>query len=195
MKNIIILVAAVVTMTACNKSKKQEEALREKQVTIDSMRMQSELQLTRQRILDSVNLVSEQNKVILNPIGSDQAPVKTVRPSKGSTKGNTTAPPKTTGTPTVATDNTGVNNNTTVEEKKGMSGKTKGAIIGTAAGIITGAAAGAIINKEDPLKGGVIGGVIGGAVGSGVGYGGGAASDRKKAKQDSINRANAAKNP
>jgi hypothetical protein len=194
MKNIIIIVAAVVTMTACNKTKKQEEALRDKQSTIDSMRMQSELQLTRQRILDSVNLISEQNKVILNPIGSDNTPVKTVRPSR-STKGNTTAPPKASGTPTVATDNTGVNNNTTVEEKKGMSGKTKGALIGTAAGIITGAAAGAIINKEDPLKGGVIGGVIGGAVGSGVGYGGGAAADRKKAIQDSINKANAAKNP
>ncbi|MES2762025.1 MAG: hypothetical protein V4677_07460 [Bacteroidota bacterium] len=205
MKNIIIIVAAAVVMTACDKSKPQVDEIARQQDVIDSMKMQSELQLTRQRIIDSVNLISAQNQVILNPIGSDNTPVPTVRPTKP-TRPNTSAsvPPKgngTGGTVAVPTDNTAVSPGTvaattpTVEEKKGMSGKTKGAIIGAAAGVITGAAAGAIINKDNPLQGGIIGGVIGGAVGSGVGYGGGSAADKKKAKQDSINKANAAKNP
>jgi hypothetical protein len=65
-------------------------------------------------------------------------------------------------------------------EKKGMSNKTKGALIGTGAGVVAGAVAGALINKEDPGKGAAIGGALGGAVGSGVGYGAGAAKDKKK---------------
>lgn len=65
-------------------------------------------------------------------------------------------------------------------EKKGMSNKTKGALIGTGAGVVAGAVAGALINKDDPGKGAVIGGAVGGAVGSGVGYGAGAAKDKKK---------------
>jgi hypothetical protein len=65
-------------------------------------------------------------------------------------------------------------------EKKGMSNKTKGALIGTGAGVVAGAVAGALINKDDPGKGAAIGGALGGAVGSGVGYGAGAAKDKKK---------------
>lgn len=64
--------------------------------------------------------------------------------------------------------------------KKGMSNKTKGALIGTGAGVVAGAVAGALINKDDPGKGAVIGGAVGGAVGSGVGYGAGAAKDKNK---------------
>jgi len=74
------------------------------------------------------------------------------------------------------------NSSEATAEKKGMSNKTKGALIGTGAGVITGAVAGALINKEDPGKGAVIGGAVGGAVGSGVGYGAGAAKDKKKKK-------------
>ncbi len=68
----------------------------------------------------------------------------------------------------------------TTVEKKGMSNKTKGALIGTGAGVVAGAVAGALINKDDPAKGAAIGGAVGGAVGSGVGYGAGAAKDKKK---------------
>ena len=72
------------------------------------------------------------------------------------------------------------NSQAATAEKKGMSNKTKGALIGTGAGVVAGAVAGALINKDDPAKGAVIGGAVGGAVGSGVGYGAGAAKDKKK---------------
>ncbi len=65
-------------------------------------------------------------------------------------------------------------------EKKGMSNKTKGALIGTGAGVVAGAIGGALIDKENPGQGALIGGAVGGAVGSGVGYGAGAAKDKKK---------------
>ncbi len=63
-------------------------------------------------------------------------------------------------------------------KKKGMSNKTKGALIGTGAGIVGGAVTGAAVSK-DKGKGAVVGGIIGGAVGSGVGYGAGAKKDEK----------------
>jgi hypothetical protein len=190
MKHMIIIVATVFTITACSDSKPEvENNASARQSTIDSMKMQSELQLTRQRIIDSVNLINAQNNVIVNSI----EPSPTYHTTHKS-HGNAVKNPIVTNPATNSSDHTAVNNNTstasTPEEKKKMSGKTKGAIIGAAAGIITGAAAGAIINKENPVQGGIIGGAIGGAVGSGVGYGGGNAADNKKAKQDSIDRAN-----
>lgn len=68
------------------------------------------------------------------------------------------------------------------EEKKGMSNKTKGALIGTGAGIVGGVATGAAVS-EDKKKGAIVGGIIGGAVGSGVGFGVGAAKDKKEAEK------------
>ncbi len=79
------------------------------------------------------------------------------------------------------------NEPTTAAEKKRMSNKTKGALIGAGAGVVAGAIGGAIINKEDPAKGAVIGGAIGGAVGSGVGYGAGAAKDKKATNTTTTN--------
>lgn len=63
--------------------------------------------------------------------------------------------------------------------KKGMSNRTKGALIGTGAGIVAGAVTGAAAS-DDKVKGAVIGGAVGGAVGSGVGYGIGADKDKKE---------------
>ncbi len=202
MKNIIIIVAIAITLIACDKSKPQvQDSEIARQSVIDSMKMQAELQLTRQRILDSVNLISSQNQ-LLSPVETPNVPVRSTRyPHTSNTHPTKKPETKIPDNGTVKTDHTAVSNSSTVAaeptpaEKKKMSGKTKGAIIGAAAGIITGAAAGAIINKDNPVKGGIIGGAIGGAIGSGVGYGGGNAADKKKAQQDSINKANADKNP
>ena len=79
------------------------------------------------------------------------------------------------------------NNSLTVSEKKKMSNKTKGALIGTGAGVVAGAIIGGIINKDHPLEGAAVGGAVGGAVGSGVGYGAGAAKDKNAAKTATTN--------
>lgn len=73
--------------------------------------------------------------------------------------------------------------NTSAEttEKKKMSNKTKGVLIGTGAGIIGGAVTGAAVSKNK-RKGAVVGGVIGGAVGAGTGYGIGAKKDNDTLK-------------
>lgn len=83
------------------------------------------------------------------------------------------------------TKGTNTNQNTsasiTTEEKKRMSNKTKGVLIGTGAGIVGGAVTGAAVSKNKG-KGAVVGGVIGGAVGAGVGYGIGAKKDNDTLK-------------
>lgn len=61
------------------------------------------------------------------------------------------------------------------QEKKPMSGKAKGAIIGGA----TGAIGGAIINKKNRAAGAAVGGVVG----AGVGFGVGAVIDNKAKKK------------
>lgn len=85
------------------------------------------------------------------------------------------------------TTNSSTTNNTSTSstettEKKGMSNKTKGALIGTGVGVVGGVVTGAAVSK-DKKKGAVVGGVVGGAVGSGVGYGIGAQKDKKESEE------------
>jgi hypothetical protein len=58
------------------------------------------------------------------------------------------------------------NNTAKVVKKKGWSMAAKGTAIGAGGGAILGA----IINKRNPLVGGVIGGILGGAAGYGIGH-------------------------
>ena len=69
------------------------------------------------------------------------------------------------------TMNSQTTNNAKVAKKKGWSKTAKYSAIGGGAGIVLGA----VINKRNPVAGGIIGGVIGG----GVGYGIGRSQDKK----------------
>lgn len=189
MKTILTTIAVTMIFTACSDSK-------------------TEVELAKQHILDSINAASNMNRVVdsmnaLNStemLGTDNAGV-VIDPSTGkpvtspsvthNADGTTaqtsqgTTPAENSGQSTQAdtkeNTSTASTGNTTTDKKK-MSNKTKGALIGTGAGVIAGAAAGAIISKNDPAKGAAIGGAIGGAVGSGVGFGVGAAKDKKAAQ-------------
>ncbi len=120
-------------------------------------------ELRSQTIIDSVNAVNLANEVKQHTIDSMQQVNQAHSTTTNNTYNQTT---------------TSSGNSTTPAAKKGMSNRTKGALIGAGAGIVTGAVTGAATSK-DKGKGAVVGGVIGGAVGSGVGYGIGAHKDRK----------------
>jgi hypothetical protein len=77
-----------------------------------------------------------------------------------------------TGAGTDASTGAGTGETAKVEEKKGMSNKTKGAVIGG----VVGAGAGAVINKKNP----VVGAVVGAVLGAGGGYVIGGKMDKKK---------------
>ena len=102
------------------------------------------------------------------PVYTSQAPASTV-PDAGA--GSTAS----TGTGTDASTGAGTGETAKVEEKKGMSNKTKGAVIGG----VVGAGAGAVINKKNP----VVGAVVGAVLGAGGGYVIGGKMDKKKSGQ------------
>lgn len=194
MKTILIIGVLSAMTVACSDSKTEiaEEA---RQKAIDSMQTISNLEMTRQRTIDSMNLINAQNQVIVNPVETESITIQhpasvhhathpvSHQPGAGTASTNNgtvvNSGVANTNTAPAAADNTSVA--VTPEEKKKMSGKTKGALIGAGAGAVIGAIGGAIINKNDPAKGAAIGGILGGAVGSGVGYGAGNAKDKKAA--------------
>ena len=98
------------------------------------------------------------------PAATPQAPVSTA-PDAGA--GSTASTGAGTDASTAGTGETAK-----AEEKKGMSNKTKGAVIGG----VVGAGAGAVINKKNP----VVGAVVGAVLGAGGGYVIGSKMDKKK---------------
>jgi hypothetical protein len=97
------------------------------------------------------------------PAATPQAPVSTA-PDAGA--GSTASTGAGTDASTAGTGETAK-----VEQKKGMSNKTKGAVIGG----VVGAGAGAVINKKNP----VVGAVVGAVLGAGGGYVIGSKMDKK----------------
>ena len=76
MKNIIIILAASTLMFACNKtSKKNSQDVAQvqsveqiKKMTIDSMRMQEQIRETKQAVIDSMNNVTKEKGLTLDPL-------------------------------------------------------------------------------------------------------------------------------
>ena len=154
-----LIILSVLAFVACNDSKKTEDQASE------TANRENEI---RQRTIDSMAALNSQtNHPEVSHSSGSHHHSGTVRNSSTITHNNNT----------VVNENTADN---TPTKKKGMSNKTKGALIGTGVGILTGAATGAA-TSENKGEGAVIGGVIGGAVGSGAGYGIGAERDKKNA--------------
>lgn len=185
MKKIISMIAVSIVFTACSDSKTEVELA--KQHLLDSINAAANMD----RVVDSMNtLVNpgaagiESNNIIINPetglpmpnpaVANTDGATGTVESSNSGTQGG--SPNQSTQTDSKGNTSTASTGTTTADKKK-MSNKTKGALIGTGAGVIAGAAAGAIIGKD--AKSAAIGGAVGGAIGSGVGFGIGAAKDKK----------------
>jgi hypothetical protein len=185
MKRTAIILVASTFMFACNETaKKNSQDVSQvqhieqiKRMTIDSMKMQAQLNDTKQAVIDSMNNVAKIEKAKAFTMDSLKASKKetqvvtkrtyeTVRKDndvvayKDNSETTTTT---TTSTPTKV-----------YKKKKKMSKTAQGAIIGAGVGAVSGA----IINKSNRGKGAIIGGVIG----AGAGAGTGAILD-KKAKQ------------
>lgn len=140
MKNIIIVIASIITFTACN-SKKTET--RDIQLMTDSSAYNN----------DMYSDTSSTVEVVATPVTQSRTP-KSVVP-KSNTKSNTSNAGSANSTTTQTTTTQ------TTTKKKGWSSAAKGAVIGAGAGAV----GGAIISKKQPVKGAVIGGVVGAAGG------------------------------
>ncbi|MES2589911.1 MAG: hypothetical protein V4622_13110 [Bacteroidota bacterium] len=123
----------------------------------------------------AIEAIEQDKEILQETIDSEDAvSVETTNNHVYSTSSPSGAPNQNTSTETTNTSET--------TEKKRMSNKTKGALIGAGAGIVGGAATGAAVSKKNKGKGAVVGGLIGGAVGAGVGYGIGAKKDNDTLK-------------
>jgi hypothetical protein len=102
------------------------------------------------------------------PVYTPQAPASTAPDARAGSTAST-------GAGTDASTGAGTGETAKVDEKKGMSNKTKGAVIGG----VVGAGAGAVIYKKNP----VVGAVVGAVLGAGGGYVIGGKVDKKKSGQ------------
>lgn len=166
------VIAALVTMAACNGSANKDAALRAQQHTIDSMNAE----LAKKRVIDSMNEASRttvvfpgnDRPVTAQPVVSSSAATTTrsTSVSHSSRRGYSGYRHHTSYSNTVA--------EAPARHKRGWSAKAKGAVIGAG----TGAAVGAIVNKRNRGAGAIIGTVIGAGAGTGVG----AIIDKKKGR-------------
>lgn len=163
MKSSLIVVAAIVTFTACTSNPDTNSETKREIVADTSAKYNSSTLTDTATAMPGVSTVPAMEE-------------KTVQPKKAVVKSNAAAKPApVTGTPTpvttepAATPVPAVTDNATTttepevapaEEKKGWSNSAKGAVIGAGAGAI----GGAIISKKK-AKGAIIGGVIGAAGG------------------------------
>ncbi len=172
MKPLFIIVAAILTFTACNNNTATDSETR-KEIVGDTSTTYSNSILT--------DTGSATTTAIPAP---PPAKAKTIEPKKAAKPSNNLPSPHPVVSNSTPVDNTPAVDNATTsttntepelapEEKKGMSSAAKGAIIGGGAGAI----GGAIISKRKGT-GAVIGGVLGAAGGYIIG--------RKKDKNDTI---------
>jgi hypothetical protein len=152
-----VMLLSVMALVACHDAKKTEDQVRENASRENDV---------RQRTIDSMAAV---NRVANQPEINSSAEHHHHHHSISTN--NSTPLPANNG---AARDYS----NTAPPKKKGMSNRTKDALIGTGVGIVGGAVTGAAVSK-DKGRGAVVGGIIGGAAGSAAGYGIGARKDRR----------------
>ena len=150
-----LMIFSVLAIVACTNSKTKEEV---------ALETANKEEMIRQRAVDSMAIVNLEEKQELEATQEMEAKQHTKATAQGNNSGSK--------------NQQTASQNTKTAPKKGMSNKTKGALIGAGVGIVAGAATGAAVS-DDKVKGAVIGGTVGGAVGTGVGYGIGAEKDKK----------------
>lgn len=158
MKSLILIICAVSFLTACNSNQNQEtEALKAKQITIDSMKAV----IAKQAVIDSMKaIVADREAQLATEREEKLAAESEEKTSQVVANNNITA------TPVAA------------RKKKGWNHTAKGAVVGAGTGAITGA----IINKKHAQ-----GALVGSLIGAGIGAGTGAIVDHSKKKKNNGN--------
>lgn len=144
MKQIVLALATVVTLFACNSNSADTAAAVEK---------------AKKETLDSINAVNVAKQQVIDSMNAIHHSARKGHPVEAPTRNNYAAPN------TVAADNTPAPAPAPApQKKKGWSHTAKGAVVGAGAGAITGA----IVNP-DRVKGAAIGAIVGAGVGAGTG--------------------------
>lgn len=130
-----------------------------KDATIDSLKME----IAKQRVIDSMQEVArlEQESALEEQAAATAAASR----STSSTRRASSSSAYSNNSYAGSSNSTASQPVYTEPEKRGMSAKAKGAIIGAGTGAVTGA----IINKRNRSKGAIVGGVLGAGAGTGVG--------------------------
>jgi cobalamin biosynthesis Mg chelatase CobN len=143
MKNLIIAITALLTISACNNNKSDS---RDIQLLSDSTAYLNNMYGDTSASLQAEPVEQPASREIKSVTTSSRAVTQTTSSSSSA-------------------NNSGANNSgtqtTQTTEKKGWSSAAKGAVIGAGAGAV----GGAIISKKQPVKGAVIGGAVGAAGG------------------------------
>ena len=161
----IAVVIMLATVVACGQ-KKTEAALEKQRVEMENEQLRDSIQMVKQMEEQK----AEEEAVAQQQQADQKTGDKEVRVVREKTYVTQNA--------AAGTENATSENSATEEskpEKKGLSNKAKGALIGAGAGALTGAA----VSKKQGK-----GAIIGGAVGAGVGLGTGAILDKRKEKKE-----------
>lgn len=167
MKQIIAICGIAILAASCNSAtiRKQDEALRAQQETIDAMK----LEMAKQRVVDSMAMVMAANTA---PVTKETPVVVKTRRAKPARTYSQPVAVNTSdtytgysNTPSAPVHTPPIVQQEPVQQKKGWSAKAKGGVIGAGAGAV----AGALIHKRQPALGAAVGGVLGGGAGIGIG--------------------------